>query len=188
MMKRNYIIIGALFLSLLFWSSAFAPLTVTKNRSGKLVFHLPPPTPYQSQRSQPVQVPSPLLLHTPVGVALGGRPLPMRARVKDPQQGMEVLLHYRLKGEGTYFSLPMQGSLREGVEAIIPQYMVDPKGLEYYIEAVDEKGMVIASSGSQDHPYSVEVRGRKVRIPPLLWGLAILVVLAIPFTFRRRKR
>ena len=188
MVKRNYIIIGALFLSLLFCSSAFAPLTVTKDRSGKPVFHLPPPTAYQSQRNQPTEVTPPLLLHSPVRMALGGKPLTISVTVKNPQQGMEIILHYRLSDGGAYFSLPLQGNPEEGFETLIPKYMVDSQGLEYYIEAVNKRGQIVASSGSQDTPHLVQVKAQKARVSPLLWGLVILAVLAIPFTFRRKKR
>ncbi len=188
MIKRICIIIGAIALSLLLWSSVFAPLTVTKDRSGKPIFHLPPPTVTRSQRSQIPEVPPTLLLHSPVRVALGGRPLPIRVTVKNPQQGMEIILHYRLSDGGAYFSLPLQGNPEEGFEAFIPKYMVDAKGLEYYIEAVNRRGQMIASSGSQDTPHLVQVKAQRARVSPLLWGLVILAVLAIPFTFRRKKR
>ena len=188
MMRRSYIITGILFLSLLFGSSAFAPLTVTKDKSGKPVLHLPPPTTYQSQISRAAETSPPLLLlHPPVRMALAGKPLLIRATVKNPQQGMSLILYYRLRDGGTYFSLPLKGDPEEGLEAIIPKYMVDPGGLEYYIEAANGRDQVVASSGSQESPHLVGVKAQKARVSPLLWGLVILVILAIPFTFRRRK-
>ena len=187
-MKRSYFIIGALLLSLLLCNSALAPLTVTKSRSGKPVFHLPPPTPYRNQRNPVTPPPPPLVIHLPARFAMAGEPLPIRVKVKNHRDGMKLLLHYRLKGEGIYFSLPMEGNPEEGYEATIPRYMVDPRGLEYYIEAIGKGGKVLATSQNEDNPYLVEVKGRGAKLSPLLLGLVILIVLAIPFTFRRKKR
>nr|WP_276316359.1 S8 family serine peptidase [Paenibacillus artemisiicola] len=84
---------------------------------------------------------APVIDHTPIPVLYGGKDALLAAAVTDNVSVTQVEAFARIKGTEEYVYLPMTraaGDYKSGqYHAIIPAYLLDPAGLEYYIRAAD---------------------------------------------------
>jgi tetratricopeptide (TPR) repeat protein len=103
----------------------------------------------------------------PVG-ATAGRPLEMQVVViRGAPLVAGVVLHARRQGLLTYAAEPMRGESGRFRHSYTPPREVNDYTLEYYVEARDEKGRVVARVASPERPIALPVRG--VPQPPLPW-------------------
>lgn len=143
------------------------------------------------------------IIHTPVDEAKVARNIPIVAELPNTIEATRVVTFYRDAGRGRYVELPLE---QQGYAFIgeIPGSGVLSSSLQYYIEAYDAGGKVLASSGNIYSPHIVVVEGgRRPRPeepegppPPKYrkwtWALGIsggvFAALAVTFTFLARDR
>jgi hypothetical protein len=108
----------------------------------------------------------PLIDHEPVAMTVTGKPLLIVATFTDDNGVFEPAVLYRVGGEGTFVSIPMQAT-GEGATyaATIPGDIVVAK-VEYFIEAFDELGNGPTREGDPDLPLVVRVVAPDVESPP----------------------
>jgi len=93
-----------------------------------------------------IDVSGPVIEHSPVvGVQEAGRPVTITATVTDNVQVGDVSLHYRIAGQGAFELVSMvetgEGEVRPYYGSI-PESVVIPPGVEYYIKAIDNSSNV----------------------------------------------
>lgn len=109
----------------------------------------------------------PVIDHEPVGMTVSGKPLLIVATITDANGVFEPAVLYRIGGEGTFVSVPMEAA-GEGnaYTATIPGDIVVAE-VEYFIEAFDELGNGPSREGDPDLPLAVRVVARDVeQLPP----------------------
>ncbi len=96
------------------------------------------------------------------GGAEVGRPVELRAELKNLPQGAQPKVYWRKRGAGKYGSSGMTTEDRSRFAAQIPAFEL-PAGengvLEYYLEVADLAGRRLASSGSAERPLALEIAG-----------------------------
>lgn len=109
-----------------------------------------------------------------------GKPVPITGQVVDPNHRIAaVVVHYRTGSRGKFRQLEArqsQGTFR----ASIPGAALRPPLVEYYIEAVDDARLPIASRGDAAAPLRMAVpdpdQGSSVLASPWFWVAAAVVV------------
>ncbi|MDB4967530.1 MAG: hypothetical protein JWN44_3219 [Myxococcales bacterium] len=100
--------------------------------------------------------------------ATAGRPLEIKAVViRGAPLVQSVTLHARRRGLLTYGANAMRGQDGRFQSSYTPPRENDSYTLEYYVEARDEKGRVVARVASPERPIALPVQGAP--IPPLPW-------------------
>ncbi|MFH1118283.1 MAG: IgGFc-binding protein, partial [Bacteroidota bacterium] len=98
----------------------------------------------------------PVIIHTPVTNSLPGIAIPILAEVTDITLSLQsVQLFYRVAGGNPVYSmLIMNKTTGDNYEAMIPGALMTVQGIEYYIKATDNYG-VISTSGTADAPHFI---------------------------------
>ena len=81
----------------------------------------------------------PVIVHTPIasGVPVGAA-VTVEATISDPSGVAEALLYYRRTGDAAFTALTMQAGAAGRYSAEIPGAAVTDRGVEYYLEAIDD--------------------------------------------------
>lgn len=99
---------------------------------------------------------APVIDHTPATTVYMGKDVTLTATVSDNVSVTQVELFARVKGTDDYVYLPMtrtSGNYKSGeYRAVIPAYLLDLAGLEYYIRATD-----YANNQTETPVYAAEV-------------------------------
>ena len=128
-----------------------------------------PPPPAEGATEPPASTPPPAaeasdvkgIRHTPPSRAKRGKAIPITATVGSDVTGFtKIMLEYRPEGAPEYLEREMKKSGNKYV-AEIPASATDGNLITYYIEADtdDENADSIATSGSEQRPYSVSLSG-----------------------------
>lgn len=88
--------------------------------------------------------------HQTVDAAPPKKPLDITAFVPE-DSGFEVTLYYRTAGEGKFTAKPMKWHYKMLIARVPPEKMIG-ESLQYYIEAKDSTGAVIARKGKSTSP------------------------------------
>lgn len=101
---------------------------------------------------------APSITHTPSAAALtAGQPTVFAAAVTDDRGVESVTLFYRPVGASNYESLQMVQSPGTNLyKAVLPDAVVQPPGLDYYIQATDLAGNILLR-GSSFSPFAAAV-------------------------------
>lgn len=122
----------------------------------------PGPQPERPRKSKPAGTYSAEdFEHVTVMEAPPGQPLDLSAYVPE-DSGFDVALYYRGAGEAKYTGVVMAWRYRELVGRI-PSARMNGNSVQYYIEAKDKRGEVIARSGKPSSPNVVDV---VANVPP----------------------
>ncbi len=97
--------------------------------------------------------------HTKLISAQGKQPLTIDVQVSENIPVFRMFVHHRRFGEESFQSTEMSPTSATAFAGTIPQDLVITSQLDYYIEALDRAGNVIAGVGSKDEPIEVLVRG-----------------------------
>lgn len=99
----------------------------------------------------------PVIRHTPAEVAPRGQALRVEARIDDQSGVAFPRVYYRKIGEPSYNVVSMQ---RRGDRyvAMLPGFAIEGAGVEYYLEAFDEKGNGPTHHGRADRPHRVKAK------------------------------
>ncbi len=102
------------------------------------------------------------LLHEPIDEAPRGKPLEVRCRTGSAIQPDKVVVYYRIAGEATYERVVMDHDAKDpyGWKGRIPGRALWKKSVQYYIQALDADGKVLASAGDAMSPNIVAVTGK----------------------------
>lgn len=101
--------------------------------------------------------------HNPLMTAPANSPIPVVFVLDQPEHVASAYLHFRPAGARTYRSLLL---VREGniyLRGVIPAEVVQPPGLEYFVEVSTPAGRSGLALGSPEQPVEVEVAG-----PPII--------------------
>jgi hypothetical protein len=109
-----------------------------------------------------------------------GKPVPITGQVVDPNHRIaSVVVHYRTGSRGKFRQLEARHS-QGAFRASIPGAALNPPLVEYYIEAVDDARLPIASRGDAAAPLRIAVpgpdQGTSVLASPWFWVAAAVVV------------
>jgi hypothetical protein len=137
---------------------------------GQLSATSPGVDPVNNPYSVAVDNDPPLIIHTPVTFAEIGVNIPISAQVTDITNFLQsVQLFYRVAGGNpVYTMLVMNNTSGDLFEAIIPGAQMTAQGVEYYIRATDNYG-VISTSGTADNPYFIAA-GTSQCVNPIFAG------------------
>ncbi|MCS6857950.1 MAG: tetratricopeptide repeat protein [Sandaracinaceae bacterium] len=122
---------------------------------------LPPPAPVSIRHQLPKEAPR--------GTALG-----LEAQVEDPDRRVGSLVFAYRQGERAVFTrVEAERDPQGNYRVIIPGEAIKPPFFEYYIEALDAKGLPIASRGDVTTPLRILVPGQEGSLiqEPLFWIL-----------------
>jgi len=97
--------------------------------------------------------------HDLISNATDAQDLPVVAVVTDDIRVQKVELYYRVAGDGAFVSSPMQNTFRDAYTAVIPDSVVTPMAVEYYIVARDSEGN-LTFRGTPEEPQFVVVQPR----------------------------
>lgn len=101
----------------------------------------------------------PFLAHVaPAELEGGAPPYHLSATMLGPWRGEDLLLHARVKGQGEYREEKFLRSPKGRYVAVVPEELVQPPGLEYYISSVEEDGSGDVRFASPDTPHFVLVK------------------------------
>lgn len=109
--------------------------------------------------------------HTPVAQVDKGTVLKLEGTIEDPDVKVEkVELFYRAGAKGKFTETSLAYSMG-GFRGEIPKESVTPPLVEYYVLALDKKGLPVASRGDADSPLRVVVpeEGSSVIESPWFW-------------------
>ncbi|HEY1587602.1 MAG TPA: tetratricopeptide repeat protein [Polyangia bacterium] len=110
------------------------------------------------------------LEHSAPTGATAGRPLEMEVVViRGAQLVHAVTLYARRQGLLAYGNAPMRGDANRWRLSYAPPREVADYTLEYYVEARDDKGRVVARVASPERPIPMPVRGVPIVIGPTPW-------------------
>ncbi|MGZ3405721.1 MAG: hypothetical protein ACXVAN_04700, partial [Polyangia bacterium] len=102
--------------------------------------------------------------------AVAGRPLEMQVVViRGAPLVKQVTLHQRRQGMLEYAAEPMRGDGGRWRLSYAPPRDVVDYTLEYYVEARDDKGRVVARVASPERPIPLGVHGVPVAMAPTPW-------------------
>jgi len=99
------------------------------------------------------------LKHDPVRKTKAGEDLSLEAYVPRTMPVFRMFAHWRRFGEQEFSKLEMSPSDAVRFVGVIPGKKVRTSQIEYYIEALDRGGSVIATFASSDDPHSLLVTG-----------------------------
>ncbi len=97
--------------------------------------------------------------HTRLISAEANQPLVIDASVSEDIPVFTMYVYHRRYGEESFQSTAMSPTSATKFEGTIPKDLVTTSQLDYYIEALDRGGNVIASVGSENDPVEVLIRG-----------------------------
>ncbi len=113
-----------------------------------------------------------------------GNEIRLSGEVDDPDAAVaQVKLHYRTGSSDKFKSMKVKYAVRK-FTAEIPGEAVRPPLVEYYLEALDEKGIPVATRGDSESPLRVAVpESTSVVKSPWLWvpvSVAVVAAIVIP--------
>ncbi len=113
-----------------------------------------------------------------------GADVQLTGEIEDPEGAVtQVRLYYRVSSTEKFKSLKVKYAVRK-FSAEIPSASVQPPVVEYYLEALDEKGIPVATRGDADTPLRIAVpEGSSVVKSPWLWvpvSIAVVAAIVIP--------
>lgn len=97
--------------------------------------------------------------HTKLISAEAKQPLTIDASVSEDIPVFSMFVYHRRYGEDSFQSTAMNPTNATRFEGTIPADMVTTSQMDYYIEALDRGGSVIAGVGNENEPIEVLVRG-----------------------------
>jgi len=108
--------------------------------------------------------------HTSPAQVEADLPISLEGKIDDPDAVVaKVTMYYRTGSSGKFKSTRVKYSTRK-FTVEIPAEMVQPPLVEYYLEAVDEKGLPKATRGDAATPLRIAVpEGSSVASSPWLW-------------------
>lgn len=98
----------------------------------------------------------PVITHTPVTEVLVNSSITITAYITDSNGVASAKLFYRTAGQQSYYFQNMTLASSNYYSAVIPSNIVNPAGVEYYIEATDNNGNT-SYAGTPTQPYYVRV-------------------------------
>lgn len=107
--------------------------------------------------------------------ARGGRSIPFRYRLRDPQGAVDSFrVHYRREGDPDFISLPLKRDDEGNHTGRIPGEWTAGQGftLQFYVAAADDEGILV-SQGTPKEPLSIPVAAGEVdknAYPVPIWG------------------
>lgn len=109
----------------------------------------------------PVQDPTTALVvkHKTITKAAAGKPMPFEAFVSKSSPILSMTVYHRRFGEDSYQKLDLRPADATRFAGEIPAQDVRTSQIEYYIDAADRGGNVVASVGNAASPMSVVVLG-----------------------------
>lgn len=121
-----------------------------------------------------------IIKHQTPEEAEAGHTLELRARVEDPdKQATRVDLYYRAGSKGSFTKIGTRFS-KGAVQVQVPGSSVKPPLIDYYFEAVDDSGALVATKGDSSAPLRVAVPEEKGGwVLPVAIGGGILGAAAI---------
>ncbi len=135
-------------------------------------FGAPPPPPPGGYTGPVPQ--SPNVRHEAVREQAKMTPIPFYIEVEPGMPVDKVILFYRTAGESRYqqFLMASQGdgySVSIGCNVL---QTFNPTSIEYYINVMDETGMVVGSSGNEAQPHTISIVDNVSFPPPPVPGMA----------------
>jgi len=97
--------------------------------------------------------------HPAITTADAGQPLTIEAFVPESMPVFRMVVHHRRFGEEAYVSTEMKPTSTTRFAGAIPSNKVTSSQLEYYIEALDRGGNVLASQGTDSDPLVAVILG-----------------------------
>lgn len=91
----------------------------------------------------------------PPSEAIAGRPLELGFETNGTFRG--AVVHVRHAGEVAYGSLPMRGAGAGYFDATLPAAELKAPNVEYFVEAIDDRGRAVPMIGTADTPESLVV-------------------------------
>ncbi len=119
------------------------------------------------------KAPSPVTIkHTPAVQVEPDTAVRIEGTIEDPKASVsEVQLFFRSSGADKFQSKPLVFSMG-AFRGALPQNIVQPPLVEYYLLAVDAKGLPLASRGDSDTPVRIAVREPEddsIFVSPWFW-------------------
>jgi opacity protein-like surface antigen len=104
--------------------------------------------------------------HEPVVSARAGEPLELEAFMPPDMPVYRVYAYYRHFGEDEYEKLEMSATSATRFAVDIPKDQVRTSQIDYFIEAEDRAGSVLANAGSANTPFNITILGSGDIQPP----------------------
>ncbi|MGM0558357.1 MAG: hypothetical protein ACQEVA_18375 [Myxococcota bacterium] len=104
--------------------------------------------------------------HEPVSSARAGEPLELDAFMPPDMPVYRVYAYYRHFGEDDYEKLEMSATSATRFAVEIPKNQVRTSQIDYYIEAENRAGEVLANAGSMNTPFNITILGSGDIEPP----------------------
>ena len=117
----------------------------------------PTPTPVPTPQEPVPAAPTVSVQHSPVRQGTEGQPLDLEATVPNLSEGYQVLVMYRVVGDGRLRYTQMRSRGGDRFSGQIPANRVMRSGLEYYIDIVDAAGNLVTRTPEGDGYYSVNI-------------------------------
>lgn len=123
--------------------------------------------------------------HSPPSQAEADLAISLSGVIEDPDaQVARMNVYYRSGSDGKFEDAPVKFAMRK-FNVDIPAAFVKPGLVEYYLEALDSRGVPVATRGDAEAPLRVTVAGDddSVVTSPWLWvpvGLAVVAAVVIP--------
>lgn len=120
----------------------------------------------------PPEVVTPTLNHSPVSSGFGGEPIVFQVDVPATVPVYRVVLYFRRFGESTYKDVEMAPRGETSFAHTLTGDAVCSSQIDYYIEALDRTGNILASEGDRVAPMAVSIlqggkcKGGKVTTGP----------------------
>jgi len=112
-----------------------------------------------ADKSAETEPPPETFQHTPVTTTDAGDPVELTVRVPASIEPEKIVVFARRYDQQEYWKVSMQAEEGASWHAKIDGSRVYTSQLDYYIEATDEEGTVLANSGSAASPHSITVLG-----------------------------
>jgi hypothetical protein len=119
----------------------------------------PSPTSQGGTQAGGTQARSGKFEHNPPPTAKAGQSLDLQAFIPQDMPVYRVFIYHRRFGENDFQKLEMKATGATRFAAKIPADQVKTSQIEYYIEAVDRGGDVLAQAGTQPSPLNTTVLG-----------------------------
>jgi hypothetical protein len=139
--------------------------------------------PGQSTSAKAVDV---KIKHSPPAEAEAGLAISLSGVVEDPDANVARLrVYYRTGTDGKFEFSPVKFTMRKFTVDIPADYVSSPT-VEYYIQALDQNGLPVATKGDAEAPLRVRIpgdEGGSIITSPFLWvpvGLAVVAAVVIP--------
>ncbi len=99
----------------------------------------------------------PKIIHSPVVASVQGKEILIQANIVGDNKIEAASLLFRNKTDGQYGSIPLVNTEKDKYSAIIPATSIKNDKIEYYLTAVDSKGLMTEKKDDFKKPFSVMI-------------------------------